>query len=175
MIHKNNKKKIFFKKISKSDLETLKKWRNLPEIFQFNTQYRLLNSIDQQNWYDSINKPESDRKMFIVKADDRIIGVCGLIHFDKKNKNADVALIIGEIKFHGKGLGKEILRKLIEIGFKKFGLNRIGAEIIVNNKKSEHVFQKLNFKFESKFREALWRNGRWYDINSYSVLKKEFR
>ena len=87
---------------------------------------------------------------------------------------ADVALIIGELQFQGKGLGKQILKKLLEIGFKKFELNRIGAEIIDYNRKSEIVFKKLNFQLEGKFREAIWRNGKWHDIKIYSILREEF-
>jgi len=174
MINKNNQKKFVFKNISKKDLEVLQKWRNSKEIFPYNTQFKLLNSIDQKNWYEMIQKPESDRKMFVVKMDKKLIGVCGLIHLDIKNKNADVALIIGELQFQGKGLGKQILKKLLEIGFKKFGLNRIGAEIIDYNEKSEIVFKKLNFQLECKLRESIWRYGKWHDINIYSILRDEF-
>ena len=174
MTNKKNKKKFVFKKISKKDLRVLQKWTNSKEIFPYNTQFKLLNSNDQEDWFKTIQKSESDKKMFVVKIDEKPIGVCGLIHLDNKNKNADVALIIGELQFQGKGLGKQILKKLLEIGFKKFELNRIGAEIIDYNRKSEIVFKKLNFQLEGKFREAIWRNGKWHDIKIYSILREEF-
>ena len=174
-INKHKQQKIVFKKVSKNDLGILLKWRNSPEIFRYNTQFMLLNSTNQENWYNLIKKSESDRKMFVVKIDENSIGICGLIHLDRKNKNADVAILVGESKFQSKGLGKQILKKLLEIGFNKFELNRIGAEVIDYNTKSKNIFQKLNFKLEGKFREAIWRYGRWHDINVYSILKKDFR
>jgi RimJ/RimL family protein N-acetyltransferase len=166
--------KLIFKKVSKKNLELIRKWRNTYEIFQQNTQFTLLNSIDQEKWYKVISNVNTDRIMFIVKNNKIPIGICGLIHLDNKNKNADIALILGELNIHGKGLGSQMLNQLLSIGFNKMKLNRIGAEILEKNKKSEHVFQKMNFKFEGKIREAIWRKGKFQDIKIYGILKKDY-
>ena len=126
--------KIELNRITKGDLELLKKWRNDPEILKFNTQYFLLNMEHQKKWFDEINDEGSQNKMFVFKYRNKTVGVGGLIHLDKQNKNADVAIILGESKIHGKGLGKKALQLLVDYGFNKMKLHRIGAEIFEYNK-----------------------------------------
>ena len=100
------------------------------------------------------------------------IGICGLIHIDKKNRNADVAIILGDTKLHGQGYGTESLKLLVKYGFEKLKLHRIGAEIIEYNKISIKLFEKLNFEYEALMKENLWRNGKWWNTTVYSILAK---
>lgn len=169
----NYKSKIHLKPLTKSDMRLLIKWRNSEEIFPYNTQYFLLNYKIQEEWFNNLRNDVS-RKMFIVLFGKKKIGVCGLIHIDKKNKNADIAIIIGDTKFHSKGLGTIILSKLLEYGFKKFQLHRIGAEVFEFNEKSNNLFKKLNFKTEAVFRDAIWRKNQWWNIISLYILKDDF-
>lgn len=165
--------KITLKKITKKDLSTIQRWRNLDEIRKFNNQFILLNLKTQQKWYDTINNLESDKKMFLVFNEKVPIGICGLINLNIDEKSAEVAIIIGEIKFHGKGIGSIILKKLIDFGIKKYELVRIEARIFDYNDKSINVFEKVGFSFEVKLREALWRNGRWNDILIFSIINQK--
>lgn len=165
-----NKKKLELKKIRKEDLGTIVKWRNNKEIMKYNTQFFLLNIEYQNRWFNTISKKDSKQIMFVFKYGGDIIGVGGLIHLDKQNKNADIAIIIGETKMHGKELGTRALRLLVDYGFQKMKLHRIGAEIFEYNKISVKLFEKLNFKKEGMIRDALWRYGRWWNIYKYSIL-----
>jgi len=173
MTLKLKQSKIQFRSIRESDLMLLQKWRNSNKIFPYNAQFFLLNLENQKKWFIEQKKSNSS-KMFIVTFKNKPIGVCGLIHLDDENKTADVAIIIGETQFHGKGFGKKILQKLIIYGFNKLNLNRIGADIFEFNKISENLFFDLNFIFEGTLRKSLWRNGKWWNINKFSVLKNEF-
>ena len=101
------------------------------------------------------------------------IGVCGLIHLNKIDHCADVAIIIGEQNVHGKGIGSEVLYMLTKYGFDQLGLHRIGAEIFSYNTISMHLFKKLSFKHEATLRESLWRYGKWCDVSVFSLLKNE--
>ena len=163
-------KKLELKKIRKEDLTSIIKWRNDSEIMKYNTQYFLLNMEYEEKWYGDIIKKDSKNKMFVFKYGKDIVGVGGLIHLDNQNKNADVAIILGESKMHGKGLGKKALQLLVDYGFNKMKLHRIGAEIFEYNKISLKLFEKLNFKKELEMKDYLWRDGRWWKVFTYSVI-----
>ena len=161
------------RKIQKTDLELLRDWRNLEEIRQFNTQYTLLNMKNQENWFDELQKERPDRHMFIINYKKKPIGVCGLIHHDKLNHSADIAIIIGDKEFHSRGLGTITLQKLIRLGFEKLKLHRIGAEVFEYNQESEKLFTKLNFKKEVILKHALWRKGKWWNIHVLSLINSD--
>ena len=165
---------INFRKVTDADLKILASWRNTKGIREYNNQFMLLNMVQQKEWFKQINAKDSDRIMFMVtNKKNKPIGVCGLIHIDKINRNADVAIILGEQKLHGRGLGSEILSMLIDYGFNQLKLHRIGAEIFSYNNVSIKLFEKLAFKREVTLHEALWRNGKWWNIYVFSLLKHE--
>ena len=165
-----NNKKLELKKITKHDLKIIVKWRNDPNIMKYNRQFILLNMNYEDKWFHSISQINSKRRMFVFKYGNDIIGVGGLINLDKKNRNADVAIILGETKMHGKGLGTQALELLVNFGFSKLKLHRIGAEIFEYNKISLKLFQKLNFKKEATLKDSLWRNGKWWDVHIFSII-----
>ena len=169
----NQKIKMQLKQIRKSDLKLLIQWRNSKNIFPYNTQYFLLNSKTQTEWFNSLQN-DSSRKMFMILHKNMKIGICGLIDMDHKNKNANIAIIIGKTQLHAKGLGTITLSNLLNYGFKKLHLHRIGAEVIEYNKNSIYFFKKSKFKIEAIHRDVIWRNNRWWNMYSMSILKHNF-
>ena len=169
----NQKIKIQLKQITKSDLKLLIEWRNSNKIFPYNTQYFLLNSKAQTDWFNSLQN-DSSRKMFMILHENVKIGICGLIDIDYKNKNANIAIIIGKTQLHAKGLGTMTLSNLFNYGFKKLGLHRIGADVIEYNKTSIRLFEKSKFKIDVIHRNVIWRNNRWWNMYSMSILKDDF-
>lgn len=165
-----NYMQIALRQVIKKDLKIIRDWRNVDEIKHFSGQFTLLNMKDQEKWFAEINKTNSKRIMFMIMYKKIPIGVCGLIHYDAKNKCADVAIIIGETKMQGKRFGTKSLQILIDYGFKKLRLHRIGAEIFEYNTRSLRLFKSLNFKHEATLREVLWRDGRWWNVHIYSLM-----
>jgi len=168
-------KNVNFRKVKKEDLKLIRDWRNSPGIWEYNTQYTLLNMPQQDFWYKKILEINSDRIMFMIESKKGLpIGICGLIHIDFEQKNAEVAIILGDKRIQGKGYGSEVLQLLLKYGFQKLKLHRISAEIFEFNKISVKLFSKLNFRYELTFHNRLWRRGRWWNVQLYSILSKEF-
>jgi len=52
-------KRVNFRKIKQDDLRILRDWRNSTEIREYNSQFTLLNMVDQTKWFEQINKKNS--------------------------------------------------------------------------------------------------------------------
>jgi len=164
--------KIILRSVVKKDLEFFKIWRNTYEIWKNNTQFILLNMINQRNWFQSLSDRKKNRAMFTIINKTKIpIGICGFIDIDPDNKNAKIAIIIGKIDLHSKGIGSESMNLLLDYGFNQLKLHRIEAEIIEYNTNSIKFFQKFNFQLETNLRQAIWRKHRWWNIQKYSLIK----
>ncbi len=155
---------IKLRSIKKNDLQLIRDWRNDPNIFQFNKQHNLLNMKNQQDWFKTIKIDNSDKKMFIIEKKLIPVGICGFVNIDHETNSGDIAIIIGNTQLHKKGIGTTVLEKLIQYGFKNLKLHKIGAEIFDFNLISKKFFEKFNFQYEITYREALWRNNRYWDI-----------
>ena len=97
------------------------------------------------------------------------------MNYQKELKCAEVSIIIGEKNLQGKCIGKQSLEKLLEFGFNKLNLHRIEANIFDFNYISKGFFMTMGFFHECVLREKLWRNGKWCDVEVYSILKNEFK
>ena len=167
---KMQKKTLKLKKVQRKHLDLIIKWRNNMDIMKYNTQFFLLNMEHEKKWFNEVTQKNSKQKIFVFEYDKKVIGVGGLIHLDTENRSADIAIILGDTKVHGKGLGPIILQMLVIYGFHKMNLHRIGADIIEYNRISLKLFEKLDFKKEAVFKDYLWRFGRWWKMYKYSII-----
>ena len=102
------------------------------------------------------------------------IGNCSLQQIDLINRSAEVAIIIGEKEYHGKGIGTECFKWMFEHGFNRLGLHRIYAGTAEYNKGMINVCAKSGMLLERVAREALFINGQFQNCIYYSILRSEW-
>ena len=104
-----------------------------------------------------------------------IIGSTSILKIDSRNKKAEIGYWLGK-DFRKQGFMQEALQLLLDYGFEKLGLNRIGISCATGNKDSRKVIEKAGGKFEGIEREGnISGLGQAYDLRNYSILKKEFK
>jgi RimJ/RimL family protein N-acetyltransferase len=108
------------------------------------------------------------------RESDTAIGVTSLINIDTKNRNAECIIDIGEKEYWGKGYDSESLKLLLEYAFKELNLHRVSLRVFSFNERAIHIYNKLGFKKEGVLRESLFRNGKWHDIITIGILKREY-
>ncbi|GAM35953.1 GNAT family acetyltransferase [Talaromyces pinophilus] len=74
----------------------------------------------------------------------------------------------------GQGYGSEAIRWALEWAFVHAGLHRVGLHVAEWNERAIKVYERLGFVLEGRRREALWKEGRWWDSLDMGVLSKEW-
>jgi|HigsolmetaAR201D_1030396.scaffolds.fasta_scaffold02072_4 acetyltransferase len=82
----------------------------------------------------------------------QILGVGRLMKLHGTNE-AEYAMLISD-QWQGKGIGTELLRRLIEVG-RDEGLSRITAEILPDNRAMQKISQQFGFKLERSLHEPV--------------------
>lgn len=72
-----------------------------------------------------------------------------------------------------KGITTEVLDCVLNYAFNNLNINRVEAEVMPGNYASERVLEKNGFLKEGLFRDWMYWNNRYYDMYSYSVLKRD--
>jgi len=75
----------------------------------------------------------------------------------------------------GRGLTTEAARAMVEVGFRDLELARIYAQVLVGNRASYRVLDKLGFVVEGLKRQHVWKSGRLHDVVCYGLLRDEWR
>lgn len=165
-----------FRSIEKEDLELLRDWRNKPEIRAWTREYRLLNMLNQNDWFENMSRNRNNEMFLIEIFLNRSwvpIGVCGLCYIDWLNRNAEVSLYIGDGSFRGLGLGKRILKLLEEKAFKEFNLHKLWAEVYSGNGVSVKLFEKAGYIMEGRLKEQVFKNGGYQDSLFFSLYRDD--
>jgi ribosomal-protein-alanine N-acetyltransferase len=106
-----------------------------------------------------------------IKGEGRVIGTIGINNFTWGQKGV-IGYDLAQA-YWNKGYASEALQAVVQFGFDVFGLNRIEAEVMPGNTGSEKLLTRCGFAFEGTIRQSLFWQGRWYDMNMYSILSSE--
>lgn len=97
--------------------------------------------------------------------------MAGLHNVKYIQKNAEVAILIGNQDYRKKGFGSRYLILLEKYAFDMINLHRLYAFIYPENTVSRHLFEKHDYILEGVVREAAFWNGEYRDIMLYGKLK----
>ncbi len=92
-----------------------------------------------------------------------IIGVCSLTNIVKGPFQAcNIGYAISK-QYEGSGLMKKLCSHVIEYAFEEVNLNRVMANYIPRNHRSEALLKSLGFRKEGFAKSYLFINGKWED------------
>jgi RimJ/RimL family protein N-acetyltransferase len=118
--------------------------------------------------------PESLSLAVHVRETKRLIGTCALSQLDSDNGSAMYHITIGEKDAWGRGYGTEATRLMLGHAFDTLSLHRIGLSVFSFNERAIRSYQSCGFVIEGRAREAIWRDGRWWDEIAMSVLQSDW-
>jgi [ribosomal protein S5]-alanine N-acetyltransferase len=125
----------------------------------------------QRKFFDAINNGEIIVFAIIDKCTQTHIGNVSLQSLNYINRSAEIAIVIGETAFWGKGCGLEACHLTIEHAFNKLGLNRVWSGTLDTNIGMQKVFERLGFVKEGIFKEGSFQNGEFHDIIAYGITR----
>lgn len=170
-------KRLQFRKMVESDIETYHSWRNDLDVMKTTSPSLDVYSLDEtRSFVENIILNSTASRSYIIeeRESNTAIGVTSLINIDTKNRNAECIIDIGEKEYWGKGYGSEALKMLLEYAFLELNLHRVSLGVFSFNERAIYIYNKLGFKKEGVMRESLYRNGKWHDIVTMGILKREY-
>lgn len=146
------------------------------KVTQFYNVTTLTNEIEAKkfiDWFHSRFKDKAGIRWGIsLKGHKNIIGTIGFNNFSKQHR-ANIGYDL-QSEFWNKGYLTEVLKTVVEFGFKELEINRIEAEVMQGNVASEKVLAKIGFKNEGVLREWMHWNDKHYDMTMFSLLQSDF-
>lgn len=169
--------KVLLGPIEREYLPRYVEWLNDWEVRQFLAPGMPvpLNIEDENEWFEARRK-DKDNIVFAIltRADDQVIGNCGLHRIDLKNRSAVLGIFIGDKGYWGKGYGTDATQTLLQFAFAELGLNRVELEVYAFNPRAIRSYEKAGFVRDGVRRQALYRGGRFHDIYLMSILRQDW-
>lgn len=141
------------------------------------------------SWTESPMEPPAVNRLFddreLSPADDSFaihrrrerepVGVVSLMNINEGNASADLSVVLGPVEARGQGYGSEAIALILDYGFERLGLYRIGLSVFEFNEAAISTYERLGFRKEGRLRQAVERNGVLYDALLMSLLRPEWR
>ncbi len=109
-----------------------------------------------------------------VRTTNRLIGTCALSQLDGDNGSALFHITIGEKDAWGQGYGTEATELMLRHAFERLQLHRLALTVFAFNERGIRSYRKVGFVLEGRAREAIWRDGRFWDELQMSLLRHEW-
>lgn len=170
-------KNILLRPIREEDIEKFYIWRNNIEIKNDALMHPFPVTIHQEKeWFQKIALSKDNRLIFLgieYKETHELIGFVKLFDINWINQNCYFGIVIGNQSFHGKGLGKEATKLIIEYAFKNLNLKKILLEVVDINIKAIKLYKKLGFDEEGLLKRQVMIDGKWKNVLIMSLFKNE--
>ncbi len=107
--------------------------------------------------------------------DERLIGTTTLSALDPENGSVLFHITIGEHDCWGRGLGTEATTIMVGHAIESLGIHRVGLSVFEFNTRAVRAYEKVGFRVEGRSREAVWRDGSYWDEIHMGILESEWR
>ena len=129
----------------------------------------------ERDWIESVLKSGELTFSIIDIKTDQLIGNCGIMNINQKDRVAELGIFIGEETNRSKGYGAEALKLLLDYGFNYMNFNNIMLKVRSFNERAIACYKKIGFKEYGRRRECCFLNGKYYDNIYMDILAKEFK
>jgi len=168
--------KARLRKPEPSDIDALFAQKNDPEIASllggFTKGYT---RADLARWIEAHAQAKDEALYVITDPDDRCLGHVGLYKIDHRIRSAEFAILLGDKKAWGTGIGRACTSFMLRFGFEELQLHRIYLEVLETNERARRLYESLGFVHEGTLRHAQWKGGRYLDVHVMSILEDEWR
>lgn len=131
-------------------------------------------------WYIRDTNVINESDAFVYKAVDvetgNVVGHISLGGLSWKNRSSRISrVLVGKEDRHRKGIGQQMTKAALKIGFEELGLHRISLGVYSNNKPALNTYVKCGFNIEGVSRDILWYNNEYLSMVEMAILEDEWR
>ena len=169
---------IYLRPYKLSDAQALSAMTSRDEIYS--TTYNIQRHFEVQHarWWIKFNancrKTGSSYEFGIFdNTAHQLIGNIGIVNVNSSCHHATLAYYIHPERW-GEGIATRAGRIILPYAFHTLSLNRVGAVCMTHNTASRRVLDKLGFTFEGIARQEIMKDGIFYDVAHYGLLKEDF-
>jgi RimJ/RimL family protein N-acetyltransferase len=160
--------------LTQDDSPLLWQWINDREQVLFNSSYKPVSELQQQEWFEGLQHKD-DLAIFGIRLleTNQLIGSCQLHSINTINRSAELQIRLGNPADRGKGYGTEAVRLLLQFAFADLNLHRVYLHVFASNTRARQAYEKAGFVAEGTLRKAVHVNGEYVDVVVMGVLRED--
>lgn len=162
------------RKLEAKDAARIYEWMTDSEInrfFRFDSQSVTMESVGR--FIQDAQEAGENLHLAVVNEKDEYLGTISLKSIDREARNAEYAVSMRK-ETHGTGAAKFATQEILRIAFCELKLHRVYLNVLSENGRANHFYEKMGFVYEGEFKEHLEIRGELKDLKWYRMLEDEF-
>ena len=137
---------VYLRPVSLADTDLILRWRSDPRIASQLFSERPPTREEHHEWF-AKTRETRDRFEFVIviRETDQPIGTIGLSHIDWQRQEAEYGILIGEARWHGKGMAQEASALLLQYAFQVLQLRTVTLRTFADNRPARALYERLGF------------------------------
>jgi ribosomal-protein-alanine N-acetyltransferase len=166
---------IVLRALQEQDIEgNYARWLNDPDITLYNSHGRF--PMTKEKLSDFVKSAYASNSSLVLAICDITsethIGNISLQAISWVDRSAEIAFLLGEKNYWGKGVMYDAAKLIIQHGFEALNLHRIHCGTSSDNIGMQKLAEKLGMKKEGVRIDAIFKNGNYYSIYEYGIINK---
>ncbi|CAN5712637.1 GNAT family protein [soil metagenome] len=169
-------RRVILRRHRPEDLAAVSRWYRDPEVARL-TRYQThpMPREEVERFFQTrLLGPDSVAYAIHVRSTDRLIGLTTFSSLDADNGSVLFHITLGERDVWGQGYGTEAATLMLAHAFERLGLHRVGLSVFSFNDRAIRSYEKAGFRIEGRLRDAIVRDGRYWDEIQMGVLRQEW-
>ncbi|WP_207435751.1 GNAT family N-acetyltransferase [Sabulibacter ruber] len=161
----------------KTDVTPFYSWINDEEVIKYSlSSFKEINTNQEvDRWFEkTLEDTRSINLGIYLNQTNQLIGYAGISGISKLNRSGEFFIFIGEKQYWGQGIGTEVTKQILKLGFSDFDFNRIMLTVSEPNIGGIKAYENAGFKIEGRLKQACYRDGEFHDKIVMAVLKSEW-
>ena len=169
-------RRIVLRRHRAENLAVVSRWYRDPEVARLTRyQTRPMPREEVERFFQTrLLGPDSVAYAIHVRLTDRLIGLTTFSSLDPDNGSVLFHITLGERDVWGQGYGTEAASMMLAHAFERLGLHRVGLSVFSFNERAIRSYEKAGFRIEGRLRDAIARDGRYWDEIQMGALRPEW-
>lgn len=170
---------VLFRDFEERDIDFIYRCKNDEKLDEKTTGHFHPFTYDEAaKWVHGCMGEHETYKFWAVCTNDeekRIVGWASLSKIDKDNKSAFFhSIVIGDPNYRKGFPWIEVQQYVIDYAFRTLGVHRLEFSCLSDHPTSMYIGPAMFFKQEGLFRQAVYKNDKYYDVAYFGLLKEEY-
>ncbi|MBA2275515.1 MAG: GNAT family N-acetyltransferase [Chloroflexi bacterium] len=169
-------RRVVLRRHRPENLATVYRWYRDPEVARLTRyQTRPMPRDEVERFFQTrLLGPDSVAYAIHIRLTDRLVGLTTFSSLDPDNGSVSFHITLGERDVWGQGYGTEAACLMLGHAFERLGLHRVGLSVFSFNERAIRSYEKAGFRIEGRLRDAIARDGRYWDEIQMGALRPEW-
>ena len=169
---------VYFRSFEEEDADLIYKWMNNDKLLELTVGLnRRISKEESENWIKARMNHNPYQVYWAICSHEtnKMIGYASLVNIHYINSCAETgAIMIGDSNYNDGFAWIESVLWMFEYAFERLNLNRLYGVSLLGHKMSNKMGPLMYMKTEGNLRQAVFKNGIFYDLHYSGILKDEY-